>query len=202
MITLEGLDCAGKSSHINDTEKYLTAHDVAVLVTREPGGCDLGREIRRLLLEPEYTGMDQYTELLLLFADRNEHIDKVIKPALQSGTWVVCERFADASYAYQSAARGIDRELVDVLMRYTVRGLKPELTFLLDIAPEVALQRIHKKAEPDRFEREPREFFEQIARAYRTMACEDGKRWHVIDGTRSYDEVQDEINSKLLQVLQ
>lgn len=202
LITLEGLDCAGKSSHIKDTEACLTERSIRVLITREPGGSDLGLELRKILLEPDYQSMDRYTELLLMFADRNEHIKKVINPALNEGTWVLCERFTDASYAYQSAARGIDKALVDTLVRYVVKELKPDLTFLLDIDPSVAVQRIGKQqASPDRFEREGPEFFMRIADAYRKMANSDTQRWRIIDGTQSYNMVQNKINDEILRLI-
>ena len=201
-ITLEGIDGAGKSTHICDTEQYLREQGVNVITTSEPGGSELGCAIRDLLLNPKYNTMQSHAELLLMFAARIEHVDKKILPALRQGQWVLCERFTDSSYAYQSGGREIDKAVIDKLRECIGdANLRPDLTILLDIPLTEALQRVaHRGATPDRFEQETKAFFKNIVKFYHELAESDKKRWEVIDSTMDYQEVQTAIN-KRLQIL-
>jgi dTMP kinase len=192
-ITVEGGEGAGKSSNLAYVQSLLETAGKPVLFTREPGGTPLGESIRELLLGHQHTGMADETELLLMFAARAEHLQRKILPALEAGTWVLCDRFTDASYAYQGAGRGIPRERIAVLESYVQRDLRPDLTLLLDLPVETGLERAGKRSEPDRFEKEALVFFEQVRQGYLAIAAEEPDRVKVIDASPALEQVQAQI---------
>ncbi|HUW36858.1 MAG TPA: dTMP kinase [Rhodocyclaceae bacterium] len=187
-ITLEGIDGAGKSTHLGWLVAYLRQHGKRVVATREPGGTPLGERLRELLLsEP----MHLETEALLMFAARREHLDKVIVPALLRGDWVVSDRYTDASFAYQGGGRGLDRGKLETLEAWVQSGLQPDLTLLFDAPVEVARARLVAAGNaPDRFETEQQEFFERVRRAYLDRAQREPGRINRIDATRTPDEIR------------
>ena len=192
-ITVEGGEGAGKSSNLDYVQSLLEAAGKPVLFTREPGGTPLGESIRDLLLGHKHTGMADETELLLMFAARAEHLHRKILPALEAGIWVLCDRFTDASYAYQGAGRGISRERIAVLENYVQGDLRPDLTLLLDLPVEIGLERAGKRSAPDRFEKEAVGFFEQVREGYLAIAAGEPERVKVIDASPALDEVQAQI---------
>ncbi len=191
-ITLEGIDGAGKTTQLAWIAEFLRGRGVRVTATREPGGTPVGEQVRSLVLGRE-EGLHPETEALLMFAARREHIDKVIVPALRSGAWVVCDRFTDASFAYQGGGSGVDRDKLALLERWTQDGLQPDQTFLFDVNPEVGRKRSQKTGVADRFEQEKQAFFERVRRAYLERAENDPRRIHVIDGAQSIAEIRQEL---------
>ena len=186
-ITFEGMDGAGKSTQIARTADWLRAHGHAVLLTREPGGTPLGESLRALLL---HQAMHPDTEALLMFAARREHLAQVIEPALERGEWVLCDRFTDASFAYQGGGRGLDITRLEALESWVQRGLQPGLTLLFDLPCEVAAQRLAAGGgDPDRFEREQSDFFNRVRAAYLARAKADPRRMQVLDAARTPEEV-------------
>jgi dTMP kinase len=192
-ITVEGIEGAGKSSNLEFVRTLLESSGREVLFTREPGGTPLGEEIRQLLLGHKHTGMADDTELLLMFAARAEHLEQKIRPALEAGIWVLCDRFTDASHAYQGGGRGIDKERIQALEEWTQQGLRPDLTLLLDLPVEVGLERAGRRSSPDRFEKEELSFFERVRSSYLETAWDDAGRLKVIDATPPLYEVQQHI---------
>jgi len=190
-ITLEGIDGAGKSTHIGGIVDFLLARGKEVVVTREPGGTPLGEKLRALLLSQP---MHIETEALLMFAARREHIAQVIAPALAAGRWVLSDRFTDATYAYQGAGRGMAAERIAALERWVQNGLQPDLTVVFDAPVEVALARL-AKAPADRFEREDRGFFERVRVGYLERAAAEPHRLRVADGGKPLAEVKKEIEA-------
>ena len=190
-ITLEGMDGAGKSTHIGGIVDLLRSRDKEVVVTREPGGTPLGEKLRTLLLSQP---MHIETEALLMFAARREHIARVIAPALAAGRWVLSDRFTDATYAYQGAGRGMARDRIAALERWVQNGLQPDLTIVFDAPVEVALARL-AKAPADRFEREDRGFFERVRAAYLERAAAEPRRLRVVDGGKPLAEIKKEIEA-------
>jgi dTMP kinase len=196
-ITIEGGEGVGKTTNIAFIETRLRAAGIDVRVTREPGGTALGEDIRGLLLGHRHDGMASDTELLLMFAARAEHLAKVIKPALAAGQWVLCDRFTDATYAYQGGGRGIAREHIAQLEQWVQGDLRPDLTVLLDVPIAVGLQRAGDRSAPDRFEREQSAFFERVRAAYLDLARLNPQRFRIIDTTQSLDAVQRELGTVL-----
>ncbi|OZA29952.1 MAG: dTMP kinase [Hydrogenophilales bacterium 17-61-9] len=197
-ITLDGVDGAGKSTHLDFVADWLREQGREVIVTREPGGTPLGESLRELLLHRD---MDADTELLLMFAARQEHLAALILPALARGAWVVSDRFTDASYAYQCGGRGISVERIAALEAWVQRGFQPDLTLLFDVPAEVAEARRSAARVADRFEREADSFFNRVRTAYLARAQADPKRIQVLDARQTIDALQAEIG-KLLQGLQ
>ncbi|HHC72125.1 MAG TPA: dTMP kinase [Thiotrichales bacterium] len=193
-ITLEGIEGAGKSTCMALVSRRLREAGRAPLETREPGGTPLGEALRELLLGHRHDGMATDTELLLMFAARAEHLQQKILPALEGGRWVLCDRFTDATYAYQGGGRGIERERIGVLEQWVQRGLKPDLTLLLDLPPEVGLERAGRRSAPDRFEKEQRPFFERVRQAYLDLAAAEPGRFRVIDAARPLEEVERQVS--------
>jgi dTMP kinase len=175
----------------------LEAAGHSVVFTREPGGTSLGEAVREILLGLEYQGMAPETELLLMFAARAEHLERIILPALQQGSWVLCDRFTDASYAYQGAGRGVAWERIASLERFVQGELRPDLTLLLDVPVETGLARAGRRSRPDRFEREDRGFFEQVREGYLRIAAREPKRVKVVDAAMTLEQVQDQIKTVL-----
>lgn len=189
-ITLEGMDGAGKSTHIANIIAALQLRGHEVVSTREPGGTALGERLRELLL---HESMHAETETLLMFAARREHIASVIAPALQRGAYVLSDRFTDATYAYQCGAKGVDTDKVQVLEQWVQGDLQPDVTLLFDVPVEVSIQRLANAREPDKFERESADFFMRIRNAYLQRARENPDRFKVIDANRSLSEVKQSV---------
>lgn len=187
-ITFEGIDGAGKSSHVEWLADWLRARGKTVILTREPGGTPLGEKLRALLLnEP----MHLETETLLMFAARREHLAQVIEPALERGEWVICDRFTDASWAYQGGGRGLDRAKLADLEQWTHSHLQPKLTLLFDLPLEVARERIAlAERQLDRFEQERADFHERVRRAYLERAAQHPVRIKIIDAGQSREEIR------------
>jgi len=189
-ITIEGSEGGGKSTNLAYVRTLLEQHGISVVETREPGGTSLGEDIRELLLGHRHDGMSDDTELLLMFAARNEHLSRVIRPALAAGQWVLCDRFTDASYAYQGGGRGINPARIAQLEQWVQQGLQPDLTLLLDIPVAKGLERARERLQaPDRFENQQLEFFERVRQCYLDRAHKD-RRFHIIDASLPLEQVQ------------
>ena len=197
-ITFEGLDGAGKSTHVEWFANELRSARHAVLVTREPGGSQLAEKLRELVLhEP----MDAVTETLLVFAARDDHLKKRIQPALAAGTWVVCDRFTDATVAYQGGGKGVDAGLIASLVKVVHPTLQPDCTLIFDCPFEVSRDRMAKSGRAlDRFEREGPAFFERVREADRAVAKSDARRVRVIDSVRPLEAIRAELRG-ILQAL-
>jgi dTMP kinase len=189
-ITLEGMDGAGKSTHIPSIIAALQARGHEVVSTREPGGTLLGECLRELLL---HENMHAETETLLMFAARREHIASVIAPALARGDYVLSDRFTDATYAYQCGAKGVDAGKVQLLEQWVQGDLQPDVTLLFDVPVAVSIQRLANAREPDKFERENADFFTRIRNAYLQRANENPSRFRVIDANRPIEEVKQSV---------
>ncbi len=198
-ITLEGIDGAGKSTHLAWLAAWLKTRGIAVQVTREPGGTALGEKLRELLLDRAQR-LRPETEALLMFAARREHLEKVVLPALDAGTWVVCDRFTDATFAYQGGGSGVAWDRIEALEQWVQRGLQPDLTILFDVAPEVGRSRSGRIKAPDRFEQEPGEFYRRVRGAYLRRAREHPERIHVIDASKPIHVIQKELEVLFLSV--
>jgi dTMP kinase len=200
-ITIEGVEGVGKSTNLVFVQTLLQAAGREVTVTREPGGTPPGEAIRSLLLDPAYRGICADCELLLMFAARAEHLDKVIRPALEQGQWVLCDRFTDATYAYQGGGRGIERGRIAELEQYVQGAFGPDLTLLLDVPVEVGLGRAGRRGLLDRFEREEIAFFERVRQAYLEQAQKEPARYRVIDASGPLVAVQRQIEKALAPLL-
>lgn len=187
-ITLEGIDGAGKSTHLEWLARFLEARGIRVTRTREPGGTAVGERLRELMLHSG-AAFHPETETLLMFAARREHIDKVIEPALASGAWVVCDRFTDATFAYQAAGSGVSWAKIEQLERWVQDGLEPHVTVLFDVSPGVGLSRAARGKRPDRFEREQLAFYERARQAYLERAHAAPHRVHVVDASRPLGDI-------------
>jgi dTMP kinase len=195
-ITIEGIEGVGKSSNVNFIANLIQKAGNKVIITREPGGTPIAEAIRGILLSEFEEPTLSETELLLLYAGRLQHVEHVIKPALNEGKWVVCDRFIDATYAYQGAGRGIAIEKIDELNRWTLGNFHPDLTIILDAPVEKAFERIQNHRNLDRIEKEKMSFFERIRQQYLNMA-KQSDRYHVIDASLSLGEVQNVIQNIL-----
>jgi len=193
-LTVEGIDGAGKSTHIGFVTQFLQARGKTVVSSREPGGTPLGEKLRELLLHEK---MHLETEALLMFASRREHMAQVIEPALAAGSWVLSDRFTDASFAYQSGGRGMDRSKMEALEAWVHPQLQPDLTLLFDVPLEVARERLDATRTLDKFEREQGEFFARCRAEYLRRAAQYPQRFAVIDSTRSIAETQHKIGEAL-----
>ena len=189
-ITVEGIEGVGKSTNMAFIHRQLQAAGRDVIVTREPGGTPLAEAIRGLLLDPAYTGMDTLCELQLMFAARAEHLAKVIKPALAAGQWVLCDRFTDATYAYQGGGRGVDVAVIARLEDLVQGGFRPDLTLLLDLPVELGLSRASQRGALDRFEQEKIGFFKRVRQSYLDMASRHPGRYRIIDASQPLEAVQ------------
>ena len=197
-ITFEGIDGAGKSTHIAGVAELIRLHGYQVVSTREPGGTPLGEKLRELLLhEP----MHLETEAMLMFAARREHLARVIEPALARGDWVVCDRFSDATYAYQGGGRGLDKAKFTVLEQWVHGHLQPDLTFLFDLPPGVAEQRISAQGrELDRFEQEKRDFHVRVRAAYLERAAAAPRRIAVINADQPLEKIKKLVEEKVISI--
>lgn len=200
-ITLEGVEGVGKSTQLQVVCERLRASGLHVIETREPGGTAEADEIRAVLLEVRSGGFDPMAELLLMFAARAMHVEKVIRPALAAGSWVVCDRFTDASYAYQGGGRGIPSARIAALERLVLKGLKPDLTLLLDVDPAVGMARARNRGSLDRFEQEQDAFFKKVRRVYLSRAKQEPRRIHVVDAGQDIYAVQRDISAVMDSVL-
>ncbi|MCC7412793.1 MAG: dTMP kinase [Gammaproteobacteria bacterium] len=188
-VTLEGIEGVGKSTHLAAVAAYLREHGHDVVVTREPGGAPVAEAIRDLLLGARGAAMSHDAELLLMFAARAEHLDKLVRPALVAGRTVVCDRFTDATYAYQGGGRGIDLARIAVLEDLIQAGLQPDLTLLLDAPVEVALARARARGGADRFELERSAFFERVRAVYLKRAMAAPHRTRIVDASGTPETV-------------
>jgi dTMP kinase len=187
-ITIEGIDGAGKSSHLGWVQEYLSNRGIDVVTTREPGGTPLGEALRQIVL---HKAMRLETEALIMFAARQEHVETVIRPALDSGRWVLCDRFTDATFAYQGGGRGLDPGKIEILAKWVHGDLRPDLTLLFDVAPELAMRRLAGTGNaPDRFEREQLEFFCRVSKTYLDRAAGETHRFCVLDANGTLDETK------------
>lgn len=194
-ITFEGIDGAGKSTHVETIAAYVRSLGKTVITTREPGGTPLGERLRELLLhEP----MHLETEALLMFASRREHIAKLIAPALERGDWVISDRFTDATFAYQGGGRQLDINKLDVLEQWVHAEFQPQLTLLFDVPLEVARERLDKTRSLDKFEREQQDFFARVRNAYLQRAAQFPQRIRIIDSTRPMLEVNQQLEQLVL----
>lgn len=195
-ITFEGMDGAGKSTHVRWLARFLARHGIRVKVTREPGGTAMGEKLRKLVLHGG-ARLSPETETLLMFAARRQHLDQVIEPALQAGTWVLCDRFTDATYAYQSGGSGVAWKRIAVLEHWVQRGVQPDLTVVFDVAPSIGRRRTWQVKRPDRFETEGVAFFRRVRAAYLKRARECPGRIRVVDANGEVARIQQQL-AKLL----
>lgn len=201
-ISLEGIEGAGKSTQLAFIADYLRSKGLDVLVTREPGGTQLGEQIRELLLTPRDEKMVDDAELLLMFAARVQHIQQKILPALHSGQWVLSDRFADATFAYQGGGRGIVDERIKSLAEWSLQDVTTDLTFLFDLPVAVGQQRVSSRGNAkDRFEQEKHSFFDKVRQRYLQLAEAQPQRVKVIDAAQSVEHIQQQLSAHIDQLL-
>ena len=188
-ITFEGTEGVGKTTQIQLLEKYLKTKNIKCIITREPGGTPLGEKIRQLLLSKAEENMDKLTELLLMFSARAQHLQEIIYPALKDNVWVICDRFTDASYAYQGGGRGISYPRIRMVENAVQDGFKPDLTILMSGNVESGMRRVTKRGEKDRFEMEDIEFFERVRENYLKLAKTEPQRFGLVDADQTIDKV-------------
>ncbi|MBE0619288.1 MAG: dTMP kinase [Burkholderiales bacterium] len=199
-ITLEGVDGAGKSTHLDWIAERIEAAGKKVVVTREPGGTPLGEELRKLLLAQP---MHLETETLLMFAARREHLEQVILPALAAGTWVLSDRFTDATFAYQGGGRGLDLARIEILENWVHKGLQPDLTLVFDLTVEEAKRRRQlATAAPDRFEQEDLDFFGRVRSVYQARAARYPQRMRLIEASRAIPEIRQSLEEIVASICQ
>ena len=196
-ITLEGVDGAGKSTHIDFIRSYFKSKSKKYILTREPGGTEVGEKIREILLNDE---MSPITESLLIFAARSEHLLEVIQPNLRNGITVISDRFTDATYAYQSGGKGVSSSTIRQLKMIVQEDLEPDLTLLFDLPVKVSIERLNKTRVLDRFEKQDYEFHQKVREAYIKIANENKERFYIIDSTKSINDIQYEITKILDKV--
>jgi len=196
-ITIEGVEGVGKSTNIRFITNLLQEAGIEHVVTREPGGTAIAELIRQLLLAHHAENICEMTELLLVFAARAQHIEHVIKPALAAGKWVICDRFTDATYAYQGGGRGLDSSVIDQLAAMVQGTLHPDLTLILDLPPQTGLERASARGDLDRFEQEQLSFFDRVRAAYLELAAREPQRCALIDAGLPLAQVQAEIRRAL-----
>lgn len=189
-ITLEGCEGVGKTSNMEFIKSMLQEKNIDFIETREPGGTPLGESLRAMLLGEDFKGMSDDTELMLMFAARAEHVARVIKPALEKGQWVLCDRFTDATYAYQGGGRQLDIKRIEGLENWVLGDLRPDLTLLLDAPISVGRERAGKRSAPDRFEQEMDGFFNRVRDTYLIRAKAEPERMKVVDAAGDLNSVQ------------
>ena len=197
-LTLEGVDGAGKSTHVQWLVDTLVSLGQPVLRTREPGGTPIGEKLRTLLL---HEAMTLECETLLMFAARAEHVRTVIEPALAAGTWVVCDRFTDATFAYQGGGRELGTTRIEALERWVHPDLQPDITWLFDVPLEVARERLNRTRDKDRFEQEADAFFLRTRQVYLARASQQAHRFRVVDSTQSIDSIRVQLNRELVRLV-
>lgn len=196
-ITIEGSEGAGKSTNIRFIKEYLSAKNIDFIATREPGGTPVAEKIRDLLLDKSNSQLCDDAELLLMFAARSQHLNELIIPALDSGKWVLSDRFTDASYAYQGGGRGLSWKKIAQLEQWVQGDLRPDATILLDIPIEVGMERVRHRGETDRFEEEQLSFFNRIRDAYLKLANNDPNRFYIIDTQPAIEQVEKQLSHVL-----
>jgi len=189
-ITIEGVEGVGKSTQLEYLQEHLRSLGIEFILTREPGGTSYSEQIRSVLLKINEESLDPMAELLLVFAARAQHLNQLIKPTLAQGTWVLCDRFTDATYAYQGAGRGLGQQHVAQLENLVQGQLRPDLTLILDLDPEIGLQRATQRGDLDRFETEQMEFFNRVRNCYLELAASATDRYRVIDAGQEVTNVR------------
>jgi dTMP kinase len=192
-ITIEGGEGVGKTTNMQYIENYLHTKNINVVVTREPGGTELGETLREIMLDPAQDNICSDSELLLMFAARAQHLQQIIIPALEDGRWVLCDRFTDATYAYQGGGRGINLSRIENLENWVQGSLRPDLTILFDMPVELGMFRAASRSDPDRFEQEKLDFFERVRTTYRERALLNSSQYKIIDASKELSEVQNQI---------
>jgi len=199
-ISFEGIEGSGKSTQVHKLAQLFSRRQIPHVVTREPGGTRLGQLVRRILLDSQHREMESLTELLLYAADRAQHVAQVIRPALAAGKWIICDRFADATIAYQGFGRGQNMDLIHELNRMATQGVWPELTLLLDCPVEVGLHRARQRIDrlapadrQDRFEQQSQSFHQKVRNGYLQLAAAEPERFMVLDATKDPDLLHEEI---------
>ncbi len=200
-ITVEGIEGVGKSTNMDFLATLIEQRGISVIRSREPGGTPIAERIRCILLEHGDEPLPEIAELLLFFAARSLHIENAIRPALESGTWVLCDRFTDASRAYQGSGRGLGIDRVDTLAEWVQEGLEPDLTVLLDAPGEVGMKRAGQRGETDRMESEQGSFYERVREAYLALAAAQPGRFRVVDANRPLAAVQADIAELIRKLL-
>ncbi len=200
-ITFEGVEGAGKTTNIQFIAEKIEDAGHEILLTREPGGTELSEAIRELLISKDYPEMHINTELLLMFAARSEHLNKKILPAIKAGKWVLCDRFTDATFAYQGGGRGISESTISTLETLVQGSLKPDYTFLFDLNAEIGLARAQNRGETDRFEQQHIDFFNRVRAKYLAMAESEKKRYRIVNAEQDLATVQKQINQLLAEIL-
>jgi len=201
-ITVEGVEGVGKTTNMTFIKEWMDRHGIAHITTREPGGTPLAEDIRELLLSPRDEAVNENTELLLMFAARAQHLAGVIIPALDRGQWVLCDRFTDATYAYQGGGRGVAMEKIELLESLVQGELRPDMTLVLDIPVAQGLERARNRSEPDRFEQEKLAFFEQVRQCYLARAKSVPSQYRVVDASQELIQVQSDLDSELTQFME
>jgi dTMP kinase len=201
-ITLEGIEGSGKSTVVSFLIDRLKHDGIDYVLTREPGGTEIAERIRSVVLAHYQEDMHPDTEMLLYFAGRAQHLNQLIIPALDGGRWVICDRFTDATYAYQGGGRGLPREKIAILEQWVQEEIRPDYTFLLDLPAEIGLSRIRANRCLDRIEEEDRSFFEKVRDYYLAMVQWEPNRFIVIDAARSLDDVSAQIDSELCKIIE
>ena len=200
-ISIEGGEGAGKSTSIDYIKQKLEAFGIECLVTREPGGTPMAEDIRQLLLQHRDETVDPYTELLLMFASRRQHVENVIRPALTAGKWVICDRFTDASFAYQGFGRGVDQDFITSLKSWVHGDLNPNMTLLFDLDVATGMARAGKRSNFDRIETEIMSFFERVRQGYLTQAKTEPQRYRIVDAAQSITDVEHQLDHFLAPLL-
>jgi len=200
-LTLEGVEGVGKTTNLSFIADYIKSAGKEVVITREPGGTKIAETIRGLLLDHDEESLCDESELLLMFAARAQHLKNVIIPALESGKWVVCDRFTDATYAYQGGGRHFKMNDISWIENFVQKGLVPDQTVLLDLSVDIGLQRAASRSEPDRFESEKKVFFENVRQVYLDRAKAEPNRFYVVDASQNLEQVQKCISSYLDKIL-
>jgi dTMP kinase len=200
-ISIEGGEGAGKSTSIEYIKQKLEACGIECVVTREPGGTPMAEDIRQLLLQHRDETVDPYTELLLMFASRRQHVENVIRPALAAGKWVVCDRFTDASFAYQGFGRGLDKDFITSLKHWVHSDLNPTMTLLFDLDIAIGMERAGKRSDFDRIETEEMSFFERVRQGYLTQAKAEPQRYRIVDASQSIANVESQVDDFLTPLL-
>lgn len=198
-ITIEGTDGAGKSTFVPEMKAMLESQGYEVILTREPGGTPFAEELREIILNKP---MDRMTALLLAFASRNEHIENVIKPALEAGKYVISDRFTDSTYAYQVAGQGVPKEYVEVLEHMVQKQLKPDMTLIFTVPVEISRQRLSKTGkEPDNFESQSNDFFQRVLDGYLNIAKSEPERCKLVDSSKSLEDTKEQVVGIMNQFL-
>lgn len=201
-ITVEGVEGVGKTTNMAFIQSWLERQGIDHIKTREPGGTPLAEDIRELLLSPRDEAVNENTELLLMFAARAQHLAEVIVPALERGQWVLCDRFTDATYAYQGGGRGVAMEKIGLLENLVQEQLRPDITLILDAPVAQGLERANKRSQPDRFEQEKLDFFEQVRECYLSRAKKIPMQYRIVDASQSLAQVQLDLGEQLNQFME